>query len=92
MANIDTNAVALIGPTGSLGSELFRVLSSLHSKGALKLVVLHRATTKLPSLPQGVEARILDINTATEADVHAALRGVDVVMYVLPSPLSAQPN
>lgn len=75
-----TNTVALISATGLLGSAIYEALKPLHTKGAIKLIVVHRPTTHVRDLPEGVEARPLEFNTATEADVHRALAGADIVL------------
>lgn len=72
--------VALLGATGTLGSNLLTQLASAHAAGKLTLVVLHRASSDTSSVPAGVEKRVLDPGAASEADVHAALKGVEVLV------------
>jgi uncharacterized protein YbjT (DUF2867 family) len=68
-----TPTVGLISATGLLGSALLPALSA----APIKLVVLHRPTSKLP--PLDVEARPLDIGGSRE-EVHAALAGIDILV------------
>lgn len=75
-----TNTVALISASGLLGSAIFKVLAALHTENKLKLIVVHRASSKLPSLPKGVESRPLDLNEPTKETVHAALADADLVV------------
>lgn len=91
MTTVKTNTVALISVTGILGAALFNVLSALHSEDKLKLIVVHRATSKLPALPKGVEARTLDVNEPTMEAVHAAFADADIVMSVNPPFLPTTP-
>ncbi|CAK9783456.1 hypothetical protein CC85DRAFT_282196 [Cutaneotrichosporon oleaginosum] len=73
MTNASTT-VGLIGASGLLGSALF---SALSSQDNIKLVVLHRPTSKLDV--GKTETRVLDL-AGSESDIHKALKGIDVLV------------
>lgn len=69
--------VAVLAPTGLLGHFLVK---SLAEGGKATVVALHRASSDLSKLPQGVQTRVLDYESASAADVHKALEGVDILV------------
>lgn len=71
--------VAIIGASGALGSALLKELTPLAEKGAIKLVLLHRASSRL-RVPPCAAGRELDVGTSDDGNVKAALEGVDVLM------------
>ncbi|BEJ13298.1 hypothetical protein CspHIS471_0304720 [Cutaneotrichosporon sp. HIS471] len=70
---MSTIAVGLIGATGLLGSPLLKALSAQ----PIKVVILHRPTSKLP--PTDAEKRVFDIS-GNETDIHKALEGIDILI------------
>jgi len=74
------NTVALLAPTGLLGANLLTSLVEKHNEGKIKLVVLHRATSDVSKVPEGIEKRVFDINTATAEDVQAVLKNIDILV------------
>lgn len=75
------NTVALLGPSGLLGSNLLSVFGKLQSEGKIKLVLIHRASSKVDaSKAPGAQSRVLDVNEASEDDIKAALNGVDILV------------
>lgn len=80
---MSTNTVALLSATGLLGKQLAKTLVSLASAGKIKqVVILHRPTSDLSDIPDSVERRILDIESASAEQVASALEGIDVLMCV----------
>lgn len=74
--------VALLAPTGMLGGNFLSVLGPLHTDNRLKLVLIHRGSSKVDvgKVPLGVETRLLDVETASEADIVKAVDGVDTLV------------
>lgn len=71
--------VVQISATGLLGTQMYKLLLERHEKGEIKLIIVHRPSTKV-DVPEGVETRALEFNTATEEDVHRTMAGADIVM------------
>lgn len=74
------NTVALLSVTGLIGSNLLTALTKAHTEGKIKLIVLHRPSSNVALVPAEVEKRVIDIASASEKEVHAALDGVDILM------------
>jgi hypothetical protein len=74
------NTVALLAPTGLLGSQLLPVLAAKHKQGVIRLIVLHRATSDVSKVPSDVEKRVFDFAAVTPELLQTALAGVDVLM------------
>jgi hypothetical protein len=74
-----TPTLAILGASGAFGSAMLKELTPLADKGAIKLVLLHRPSSKL-RVPPCAEGRELDIGVSSDADVKAALDGVDVLI------------
>lgn len=75
------NTVAILGPSGLLGSHLLPVFGRLQAEGKLKLILIHRPTSILDVKQASVaESRILNMATATEQDIQTAMQGVDVLV------------
>ncbi|KAL1406433.1 hypothetical protein Q8F55_008132 [Vanrija albida] len=72
--------VAVYGATGNIGAPLIKALYPRHEAGEIKLIVIHRAGSKLDNVPADVERRVLDYASGTEAQVHEALRGVNILL------------
>ncbi|WOO83967.1 uncharacterized protein LOC62_05G007484 [Vanrija pseudolonga] len=72
--------VAVYGATGNIGAPLIKALYPRHQAGEIKLVVIHRAGSKLDNVPAEIERRVLDYASATEAQVHDALRDVNILL------------
>lgn len=75
-----TLTVGLLGINGNLGSVLFKHLLSAHQAKRLTLVVLHRPSSDLSSVPQGVETRALDLDKGDKEALQKAVKGLQVVM------------
>ncbi|TXT06120.1 hypothetical protein VHUM_03593 [Vanrija humicola] len=71
--------IAVIAPTGLLGHAIVKALAD---GGKATVVALHRASSDLSKLPKGVQTRVLDYESASAADVHKALEGVDILVAV----------
>lgn len=72
--------VAVYGANGNIGAPLVKALYPRHQKGEIKLIVIHRKGSKLDNVPADIERRELDYATATEAQVHEALREVNILL------------
>lgn len=70
-----TRTIAFVGHSGRIGKHVVQALSADPS---VKLRVLHRPTSDISTLPQGVETRQVDYSDV--AAVTEALRGVHVLM------------
>lgn len=76
------NTVALLTVTGTLGPHLLKALGDQHVSGKIKLIALHRPDSDISNVPNGVETRVLDYESATAEDVAKALKGVEILVYV----------
>ena len=72
--------IALMGHNGQVGKALLETLVPMHKK-TIALVVLHRASSDLSTVPAGVEKRVIDLDKGAEANA-AAVRGLDIVLCV----------
>lgn len=76
---IEHPTVAILGASGALGSELVKELAPLADSGGIKLVILHRESSKV-RVPPNAEGRVLDLGHSTDDELKAALDGVDILM------------
>lgn len=74
------NTVAITPGTGLLGSELVSVLIPLHDAGKIKLIVVHRPSSKTGHVPAQIEKRVLDYDNITPDAVAKGFAGVDVLV------------
>jgi nucleoside-diphosphate-sugar epimerase len=74
------HTVGIIGINGNLGSHLFRHIVAAHTAGKLDVVVLHRPSSDVSSVPSGIEKRALDLEKADKAEVQRAVKGLNIIM------------
>ncbi|ORY24567.1 hypothetical protein BCR39DRAFT_546505 [Naematelia encephala] len=85
--------VALLSHTGYVGSNLLRAFLPAHTDGKIKLVVIHRPSSNVATIPEGIERRILDLDRSSEAEIKAAVDGIEVFISTVGStalPLQAK--
>jgi dihydrodipicolinate reductase len=70
-------AVGLVGHNGRLGSS---VLTALLKHKDLRVVVLHRPSSDLGTIPTGTEKRVLDLEKGSPEEIEKAIEGLQVVM------------
>lgn len=73
-------AVGLLGHNGLVGSKLLAELTTLHKDNKLTLVILHRASSDLSTIADGIEKRVIDLTAEDGPDYDAALKGIDLLM------------
>jgi len=74
--------VALHGHNGNVGSATLSHLIKAHRSGKIKLVMLHRASSDLSTVPSDVEKRVIDLESGDLATNQKAVAGLNIVMYV----------
>lgn len=80
MSSSPINTVGVLGHTGRVGSQLVKNLIEYHQQGKVKLVVLHRPSSDISALPEGVETRVIEL-AKDEPEKHLeAVKGLNVVM------------
>ena len=72
--------IALLGHTGNLGSPIFADLIKAHQSGQIKLIVIHRASSDLTSVPADVEKRQIYLESGHLEHNQATIKGINVVM------------
>lgn len=77
--------VGIVGASGALGSAVLKEFKPLAEQGAIKLVILHRPSSRVV-VPDCAEGRILDIGESTDGHVKKAMEDVDILMYAPYSP------
>ena len=73
------HTVGIVGINGNVGAPTVRALSKTAEEGKIKLVLFHRATSKLDGLEEGpnVEFRILDFDGPVQK-LEEAVKGINV--------------
>ena len=72
--------VGLLGHTGLVGKKLLPELAALHAEGKIALTVLHRSSSDLSAIPEGVAARVLDLTAADGPEYDKSVEGLQVIM------------
>jgi len=70
------HTVGLLGHNGFVGKALLHALLPAAQAGKIKLVVLHRPESDISTVPEGIEAREVDLDTGDVAKNSAALAGI----------------
>jgi len=72
--------IGLISFTGRIGKHIYNTLLQAHQSGQAKLVILHRASSDISSVPSSVETRIIDLVKGDEEELQVATKGINVLM------------
>lgn len=72
--------VGILGHTGRVGSQIVKNLIDYQTEGLIKLVVLHRPSSKVADLPQEVTRRVLDLEKDEPEKHFEAIKDLNVVM------------
>jgi uncharacterized protein YbjT (DUF2867 family) len=73
-----TTTIAIIGHNGNVGQKVLPHLIKAHQAGQIKLVVLHRPSSAIDSVPSTVEKRVM---TGTDhKSLKEVVKGVTVLL------------
>jgi len=72
--------VGLLGHNGMIGSKILAELTPLHQDKTITLIVLHRASSDLSKIDEGIEKRVIDLEAEDGPAYDAALQGIQVLM------------
>jgi uncharacterized protein YbjT (DUF2867 family) len=76
-----TTTIAIIGHNGNVGRKVLPHLLKAHQAGQIKLVVLHRPSSAIDSIPSSVEKRVM---TGTDPEsLKEVVKGINVLLYVV---------
>jgi nucleoside-diphosphate-sugar epimerase len=75
-----TTTIAIIGHNGNVGKKVLPHLVKAHLAGQIRLVVLHRATSSVESIPSEVERRVLSDTDASL--LKEVVKGINVLLLV----------
>lgn len=80
--------VGLLSHNGLVGSFLLKYLLPAHQEGTINLVILHRSTTDLSTLPKDLETRLVDLSEGQDAKVvnEKAVNGLGIVISAIGGP------
>jgi uncharacterized protein YbjT (DUF2867 family) len=81
--------IAIIGHNGNVGKKVLPHLLKAHQAGQIKLVVLHRPSSAIDSIPSSVEKRLMDVSDPKS--LKELVKGINVLLYVVlssPNPKS----
>jgi uncharacterized protein YbjT (DUF2867 family) len=84
-----TTTIAIIGHNGNVGRKVLPHLLKAHQAGQIKLVVLHRPSSAIDSIPSSVEKRVIDVTDPKS--LKEVVKGINVLLYVVlssPNPKS----
>jgi uncharacterized protein YbjT (DUF2867 family) len=84
-----TTTIAIIGHNGNVGRKVLPHLIKAHQAGQIKLVVLHRPSSAIDSIPSSVEKRLMDVSDPKS--LKELVKGINVLLYVVlssPNPKS----
>lgn len=75
------HTVGIVGINGNVGAPAVRALLKAVDSGKIKLVIFHRASSKLDGLKEGpnVEFKVLDFDGPAQA-LEEAVKGVNIFM------------
>lgn len=73
------HTVGLISHTGRIGSATLAPLLAAKEHGQIELIILHRASSNLTSIPDDVEKRVVDLGGEVSA-IKSAVAGINVMM------------
>lgn len=76
------HTVGVIGHSGNLGKAALVPLLGLHNSQKIKLVILHRPSSDLSTLPVGIEKRVLDLESQDSTNIKYAVKGIHIIMCV----------
>jgi hypothetical protein len=76
--SIMSTTIAIIGHNGNVGKKVLPHLIKAHQAGQIKLVVLHRPSSAIDSVPSYVEKRVI---AGTDPDsLKEVVKGVHVLL------------
>ena len=76
------HTVGVIGHNGNLGRAALIPLLGLHDSQKIKLVIFHRPSSNLSSIPAEVEKRVLDLDSKDSTAIKSAIKGINIIMWV----------
>ncbi|CAD6573784.1 MAG: hypothetical protein TREMPRED_000909 [Tremellales sp. Tagirdzhanova-0007] len=79
------HTVGVIGHNGNLGRAALIPLLGLHDSQKIKLVIFHRPSSNLSSIPAEVEKRVLDLDSKDSTAIKSAIKGINIIISMLAS-------
>jgi len=73
-----TTTIAIVGHNGNVGKKVLPHLIKAHQAGQIKLVVLHRPSSAIDSIPTTVEKRVMEGTDAKS--LKEVVKGVNVLL------------
>jgi nucleoside-diphosphate-sugar epimerase len=78
--------VGILGATGFMGAPFARALIKAHRAGQLRFVILHRPESNVNRFPPDIDQRCIDLQNGSLDATAAALKDLQVVMFVASVP------
>lgn len=75
-----TPTIAIIGHNGNVGKKVVPHLIKAHGAGKIKLIVLHRPSSAIDSIPEEVERRV--IKDTDNESLQEVVKGINVMLSV----------
>ena len=74
------HTVGLLAHNGHLGGSILPHLISAHHSGLINLIILHRASSDLTTVPADIEKREITLDEAHIDSIKSAVAGINIVM------------
>lgn len=75
-----THTIAIVGHNGNVGRKVVPHLIQAHQAGQIKLIVLHRPSSAVDTIPEDVERRVIKDTDAQF--LKGIIKGINVLLSV----------